>query len=94
MLVAVCAGQWGKPTVSIAAVFALLSGILATTVESIGDYHACAKLAGAPPPPLHAVNRGACVHVSLSRDSFADMQHLSLSYDQPLSCIVDWSKCD
>jgi len=54
-------GQWGKPTVSIAAVFALLSGILATTVESVGDYHACAKLAGVPPPPLHAVNRGVCM---------------------------------
>jgi len=53
-----CVGQWGLPSVSIAAVFALLSGILATTVESVGDYHACAKLAGAPPPPLHAVNRG------------------------------------
>ena len=46
------------PTVSIAAVCALLSGIMATIVESVGDYHACAKLAGAPPPPLHAVNRG------------------------------------
>ena len=51
-------GQWGTPTVSIACVIALLSGIIATTVESVGDYHACAKLAGAPPPPLHAVNRG------------------------------------
>ena len=50
--------QWGIPTVSVAAVFAIMSGILATTIESIGDYHACAKLAGAPPPPLHAVNRG------------------------------------
>ena len=46
------------PTISIAAVCAILSGVLATTVESVGDYHACAKLAGAPPPPLHAVNRG------------------------------------
>jgi len=51
-------GQWGMPTVSVAAVCALLSGILATIVESVGDYHSCAKLAGAPPPPLHAVNRG------------------------------------
>ena len=51
-------GQWGLPTVSLSAVCAILSGVLATTVESVGDYHACAKLAGAPPPPLHAVNRG------------------------------------
>ena len=50
--------QWGVPTVSIAAVFAIMSGVLATTIESVGDYHACAKLCDAPPPPLHAVNRG------------------------------------
>jgi len=56
--VSMCLGQWGLPTVSVAGVCALLSGILATVVESVGDYHACAKLAGAPPPPLHAVNRG------------------------------------
>ncbi|ELU12246.1 hypothetical protein CAPTEDRAFT_174485 [Capitella teleta] len=54
-------GQWGMPTVSLAAVCALLSGVLSTIVESVGDYHACAKLAGAPPPPLHAVNRGILV---------------------------------
>ena len=55
-------GQWGWPTVSVSAVFALASGIIATTIESIGDYHACAKVAGAPPPPLHAVNRGRWSH--------------------------------
>lgn len=27
-------------------------------VESVGDYHACARLVGAPPPPKHAINRG------------------------------------
>ena len=57
-LIACLTGQWGMPTVSVSAVFALASGIIATMIESIGDYHACAKLAGAPPPPLHAVNRG------------------------------------
>ena len=57
-LTASLTGQWGMPTVSVSAVCALTSGIIATMIESIGDYHACAKLAGAPPPPLHAVNRG------------------------------------
>ena len=50
--------QWGMPTASISAICAILSGVLATTIESVGDYHACAKLSGVPPPPLHAVNRG------------------------------------
>ena len=27
-------------------------------IESVGDYYACARLAGAPPPPSHAINRG------------------------------------
>jgi len=36
----------------------MLAGVVAGTVESIGDYYACAKLSGAPPPPVHAVNRG------------------------------------
>ncbi|CAB1322786.1 unnamed protein product, partial [Coregonus sp. 'balchen'] len=28
---------------------------------SIGDYYACARLSGAPPPPTHAINRGIAV---------------------------------
>lgn len=36
----------------------MLAGIFAGIIESIGDYYACARLAGAPPPPKHAVNRG------------------------------------
>ncbi|XP_060067626.1 solute carrier family 23 member 1-like [Ylistrum balloti] len=51
-------GQWGIPTVSFAGVFGMLAGVLASMMESVGDYYACARLAGAPPPPVHAVNRG------------------------------------
>ena len=46
------------PTVSVAAVFGMVAGVLASMIESVGDYYACARLAGAPPPPIHAVNRG------------------------------------
>ncbi|XP_064648212.1 solute carrier family 23 member 1-like isoform X3 [Lineus longissimus] len=51
-------GQWGVPTVSASAVFGMLAGVLASMIESVGDYYACARLSGAPPPPVHAVNRG------------------------------------
>ena len=51
-------GQWGTPTVSVAAVLGMLAGVLASMIESVGDYYACAKIAGAKPPPVHAVNRG------------------------------------
>ena len=50
--------QWGTPTVSAAAVIGMISATIASMIESIGDYYACAKLAGAPPPPKHALNRG------------------------------------
>ena len=36
----------------------MLTGLLALLIESVGDYHACARLSGAPPPPKHAMNRG------------------------------------
>lgn len=52
------AGQWGLPTFSTAAIFGVLAGVLASAIESVGDYYACARLAGAPPPPKHAINRG------------------------------------
>ncbi|XP_072029177.1 solute carrier family 23 member 1-like [Amphiura filiformis] len=54
-------GQWGVPTVTVAGVFGMIAGVLASVVESIGDYFACARLAGAPPPPVHAVNRGIMI---------------------------------
>ena len=51
-------GQWGTPTVSIAGVFGMFAGVLASMIESVGDYYACARLSGAPPPPAHAISRG------------------------------------
>lgn len=51
-------GQWGTPTVSVAAAFGMLAGVLSSIIESVGDYYACARLSGAPPPPKHAINRG------------------------------------
>ena len=46
------------PTVSVAAVFGMSAGVLSSIIESVGDYYACARLSGAPPPPTHAINRG------------------------------------
>ncbi|KTF73380.1 hypothetical protein cypCar_00032501, partial [Cyprinus carpio] len=53
--------QWGLPTVSVSSVLGMMAGVLASTMESIGDYYACAHLSGAPPPPTHAINRGIAV---------------------------------
>nr|XP_020038515.1 solute carrier family 23 member 2-like [Castor canadensis] len=51
-------GQWGLPTFSLAGVFGIIAGVISSMVESVGDYYACARLIGAPPPPKHAINRG------------------------------------
>ncbi|KAL5246675.1 hypothetical protein ACHWQZ_G018778 [Mnemiopsis leidyi] len=51
-------GQFGTPQVSVGGFVGFLAAILAGAIESIGDYFACAKLAGAPPPPKYALNRG------------------------------------
>ncbi|XP_067855241.1 xan_ur_permease domain-containing protein [Heptranchias perlo] len=51
-------GQWGLPTVSLAGIFGILAGVISSMIESVGDYHACARLCGAPSPPKEAINRG------------------------------------
>lgn len=51
-------GQWGLPQFSLAAVVGMLAGVIASMVESIGDYYACARLAGAPVPDAKTINRG------------------------------------
>ncbi|MEQ2158090.1 hypothetical protein GOODEAATRI_008679 [Goodea atripinnis] len=51
-------GKWGIPSVNLAAVVGILAGIICSMAESVGDYYACARLSGAPPPPKHAISRG------------------------------------
>ena len=75
--------QWGWPTVSTGAVFGMLAAVLAGTVESVGDYYACARLAGAPPPPVHAVNRG----VLLAQKLGIQIEVVILQYTQLCSAI-------
>lgn len=50
--------QWGLPQFTIAAFIGMLAGYLASVIESVGDYYACARLSGAPIPDSKTVNRG------------------------------------
>jgi nucleobase transporter 1/2 len=50
--------QWGMPVFGAAAAVGMIAGYLASIVESVGDYYACARLAGAPLPDAKTVNRG------------------------------------
>ncbi|KAB0344198.1 hypothetical protein FD754_021124 [Muntiacus muntjak] len=78
-------GQWGLPTVSLAGVFGIIAGVISSMVESIGDYYACARMVGAPPPPKHAINRGIGIE-GLVTSVVADSASLwTLDHQAPLS---------
>ena len=50
--------QWGWPVFGVGASVGMLAGYVASMVESVGDYYACSRLAGAPVPTAAVVNRG------------------------------------
>ena len=50
--------QWGMPQFGVAATVGMIAGYLASMVESIGDYYACARLSGAPVPDEKTINKG------------------------------------
>ncbi|MCP4804018.1 MAG: xanthine permease [Proteobacteria bacterium] len=50
--------QWGWPQFGFAAFIGMFAGYLASMVESIGDYYACARMSGAPVPTKKVVNKG------------------------------------
>ena len=50
--------QWGFPQFGVAAIVGMFAGYIASIVESIGDYYACARLSGAPMPSKGTINRG------------------------------------
>ena len=49
---------WGAPKFELAFIVAVLAGYLASMIESFGDYHACAHLAGAGDPTPAQISRG------------------------------------
>ncbi|KAH3813695.1 hypothetical protein DPMN_144590 [Dreissena polymorpha] len=51
-------GHFGTPKFNSAFFVAMIAGVITSVIESIGDYFTCARLAGALPPPPHAINRG------------------------------------
>jgi len=50
--------QWGWPVFTVAGAVGMLAGYIASMVESVGDYYACARLAGAEVPTAKTINRG------------------------------------
>jgi xanthine/uracil permease len=50
--------QWGIPGVTPAFVIGMLAGVAASVIESIGDYHAVARLSGMGAPSAKRMNHG------------------------------------
>ncbi|KAK7110155.1 solute carrier family 23 member 1-like [Littorina saxatilis] len=51
-------GQFGPPSISVAAAIGFSAAVLSSFVESVGDYYAAAKCCHVMPPPDHAMSRG------------------------------------
>ena len=51
-------GQWGGLKFKSYAIVPMIGSMLASMIESIGDYYSCARLAGAPPPTPGIISRG------------------------------------
>ena len=50
--------QWGTPEITTAFVIGMFAGVLASIVESIGDYYAVANISGAGAPSEKRINHG------------------------------------
>jgi len=50
--------QWGAPVFEGWAIAPMLGAMIASMIESIADYYACARLSGAPPPTGALISRG------------------------------------
>ncbi len=53
--------KWGLPALSsltVAGAFGMLAGFLASMIESVGDYYACARIAEGPVPTEKMISRG------------------------------------
>ncbi|SDQ46073.1 uracil-xanthine permease family protein [Natronobacterium texcoconense] len=50
--------QWGTPEITTAFVIGMFAGVLASIVESIGDYYAVANLTGSAAPSEKRINHG------------------------------------
>ena len=57
-LLAIYPLQWGTPTVQLSLAIGMFAGVLASIVESFGDYHAVARIAGHGAPSEKRINHG------------------------------------
>lgn len=54
-------GQFGIPKFNVGAMVSFMIATIASILDSIADYEACAKISKVPRPPPHGVNRGILI---------------------------------
>ena len=80
--------KWGFPhinEITIAGSFGMLAAYLSSMVESIGDYHSCARISEAPPPIAKMISKALVQKdlVALSQDFYS--QEMVLHHTQRIS---------
>lgn len=50
--------QWGWPVFTFAGFVGIISGYIASMIESVGDYYACARMSQAPNPSEKVISKG------------------------------------
>jgi nucleobase transporter 1/2 len=73
---------WGLPRFQAGLILATLAGYLASMIESFGDYHGCAAMAGIQPPTETQISRGIGCFLSGLLGGFA-----STSYSENIALI-------
>ena len=82
-------GQWGAPIFKAYAILPMWGGMLASMVESIGDYYGAAALAGAPPPTPGIISRGlGCEGIGLIIAGLIGTANGTTSYSENIGAIA------
>lgn len=81
--------QWGRPKFSLAAIATMIVPYIASAAESIGDYNACASVAGAPVPGSKTVSLGIFIEgVGSAIAGLCGMGLASTSYSENIGVIA------
>ena len=77
------------PVVSVSVFVGMVAAVMASILESIGDYFAMAGVCEEPPPPQHAVNRGIAVEgLSSLISGLLGACHATTSYSEVVGMVA------
>lgn len=81
--------QWGAPIFKAYATVPMLGGMLASMIESVGDYFGCARLSGAPPPTPGIISRGlGCEGIGVLLAGLIGTTNGTTSYSENIGAIA------